>query len=245
VKLILFLILLMGGLVGSGYSQIHPGDLAVVAYNTVGTDSFAWVALRDMPQGTVIHFTTACVSNGWFRWGDHIGRAVAPGPLTWTSINLVKAGSVISWISGTQKCWSEGAISGGGPTLSSTGDQIFAYTGIIASNSAGPAPWTGDPVQAIMVYGLNFANEGWDNVTGGNLITSFIPAGLSVEACTAVHAGNQRNAFYKGPCSGSVSRILSAISNSSNWVASVEWINPDQWPKRFGVKPVGTFLIVQ
>ncbi len=244
-KLNFFLILLIGGLVMTVQSQIQPGDLAVVAYNTAGTDSFAWVALRDMPQGTVIHFATACVSNGWFRWGDHIGRSVQPGPLTWTSTNWVKAGSVITWISGTPKCWSEGAISGGAPTLSSTGDQIFAYTGMIVSNSAGRAPWSGDPAQARMVYGLNFANAGWDNVTGGNLITSFIPAGLSVEACTAVHAGNQRNAFYAGPCSGTVSRLLSAISNSSNWVTSVDWINPNQWPVRFGVKSAGTFLIVQ
>ena len=244
-KLIFFLIFLFFGSVTQGYSQIQPGDLAVVAYNTVGTDSFAWVALRDLPQGTVIHFVTACVSNGWFRWGDHLGRTVQPGPLTWTSTNGVKAGSVISWISSTQKCWSVGAISGGAPALSSTGDQIFAYTGTIVSNSAGRAPWIGDPAQARMVYGLNFANEGWDNVTGGNLVTSFIPAGLSVSACTAVHVGNQRNAFYAGPCTGTVSKILSAISNSRNWVTSVDWINPDQWPARFSVKPAGTFLIVQ
>jgi hypothetical protein len=245
VKLNYFLVLLVFGPFTLAYSQLKPGDLAVVAYNTVGTDSFAWVALRDMPQGTVIHFTSACVSNGWFRWGDHIGRPVAPGPLTWTSTNGVKAGTVISWISGTQKCWSAGAISGSAPALSSTGDQIFAYTGLIASNSIGQAPWIGDPAQALMLYGLNFANEGWDNVTGGNLITSFIPAGLSVAACTAVHAGNQRNAFYAGPCTGTVSRLLSAISNSSNWVTSVEWINPDQWPVKFPVTPTGTFLIVQ
>jgi hypothetical protein len=245
VKLICCLVFLVCGPVMLAYSQIRPGDLAVVAYNTAGTDSFAWVALRDMPQGTVIHFTSACVSNGWFRWGDHIGRSVQPGPLTWTSTNWVKAGSVITWIAGTQKCWSVGAISGGGPALSSTGDQLFAYTGLIASNSAGRAPWIGDPAQALMVYGLNFANEGWDNVTGGNLITSFIPAGLSVEACTAVHAGNQRNAFYAGPCSGTAPEILFTISNSSNWVTSVDWINPDQWPAGFSVKPTGTFLIVQ
>ncbi len=241
----LFLILLFCGSVIQGYSQLRPGDLAVVAYNTAGMDSFAWVALRDMPQGTVIHFTSSSVSNGWFRWGDHLGRAVAPGPLTWTSTNLVKAGSVISWISGTQKCWSVGSLSGGAPALSSSGDQIFAYTGMVASNSAGRAPWSGDPAQALMLYGLNFANEGWDNVTGGGANTSFIPPGLSIEARTAVHAGNQRNAFYAGPCSGTVSRLLSAISNSSNWVTSVDWINPDQWPARLSVKPTGTFLIVQ
>jgi hypothetical protein len=245
VKLILFLILLVFGQVVPVYSQLQPGDMAVVAYNTAGTDSFAWVALRDMPQGTVIHFTSSSVSNGWFRWGDHLGRAVAPGPLTWTSTNLIKAGSVISWISGTQKCWSVGSLSGGAPVLSSSGDQIFAYTGMVASNSAGRAPWIGDPAQALMVYGLNFANEGWDNVTGGGPNTSFIPPGLSVEACTAVHAGNQRNAFYAGPCSGTVSRILAAISNSSNWVTHVDWINPNQWPVKFGIKPTGTFLIVQ
>ena len=126
---------------GVGYAQLRAGDVAVIAFNTDNPDSFAWVALRDMPSNTVIHFTSSSVSNDWFRWGDHLGRAVSPGPLTWTSTNPVPSGTVVSWVSGTQRCWSVGVLAGGVPTLSSSGDQLFAYAGTIASNSLGVAPW--------------------------------------------------------------------------------------------------------
>jgi len=236
---------MLAALRGLGWAQLVAGDVAVVAYNTDGTDAFAWLALRDMPIGTTIHFTSSSVSNGWFRWGDHLGRAVGPGPLTWTSTNFIKAGTVISWISGTQKCWSVGAISGGAPALSSSGDQIFAYTGTVVSNAAGIGPWWGDPAHAVMLYGLNFANAGWDNLNGGGSSTSYIPEGLSVQAGTAVHAGTNRNAFYAGDCSGTAAQILAAISNPGNWVVSVNSINPGQWPAVFAVKAAGTLISVQ
>lgn len=232
-------------LVASASAQLCGGDVAVVAYNTEGVDSFAWVALRDLPPGTEIHFASACVSNGWFRWGDHLGRPVGPGPLTWTGTNLLKAGTVVSWVSSTQRCWSVGVLSGGVPSLSSSGDQIFAYTGTIVYNAAGTAPWLGDPSLARMLYGLNFANDGWDSVTGGNLSTSFIPAGLSVEAGTAVHVGDYHNAFYGGPRAGAAAEILACIANSSNWVTSVNSIHPSLWPSAFEIRSSGMILSVQ
>lgn len=242
---IVLAIVILAALLGEGRAQLLAGDVAVVAYNTDGPDAFAWIALRDLPIGTVIHFTSSSVSNGWFRWGDHLGRAVGPGPLTWTSTNLVTAGTVISWVSGTQKCWSVGAISGGTPALSSSGDQIFAYSGTVASNSAGIGPWWGDPAHAVMLYGLNFANAGWDNVTGGGSSTSYIPVGLSIDAGTAVHAGTNRNAFYAGRYSGTAAEILASIANPTNWIVSANSINPERWPTLFAVKPAGTLISVQ
>lgn len=227
------------------FAELRPGDVAVVAYNTEGADSFAWVALRDMPPGTQIHFTSACVSNGWFRWGDHLGRPVGPGPLTWTATNLVRAGTVVSWISSTQKCWSVGAISGGVPALNSSGDQIFAYTGIIAYNAAGTAPWLGDPAQARLLFGLNFGNAGWDNVAGGNLSTSYIPAGLSEGEGTAVHVGSHNNAYYGGERSGTAGFLLNAIAKTNHWVSSVNSINVIQWPSSFDIRPAGTYISVK
>lgn len=219
--------------------------MAVIAYNADVTDSFAWVALRDMPSNTVIHFTSSSVSNGWFRWGDHLGRAVSPGPLTWTSKSLLKAGSVVSWISGTQQCWSVGTLSGGVPALSASGDQIFAYIGTIANNSAGVAPWRGDPTGAVMLYGLNFANSGWDNITGGGLNTSFIPAGISVASHTAVHAGNWDNGYYSGIRTGAVTELLAAMALSSNWTTSADFISPDHWPSQFKVVRGGTLIRIE
>ena len=230
---------------GPAFAQLQPGDLAVIAYSTQPTDSFSWVAFRDFPSNTVVHFTRSSVSNGWFRWGEHLGAAVGPGPLTWTSTNRVVAGTVISWVSGTPKRWSLGLISGGVPQLSSEGDQIFAYTGSIVSNAAGISPWLGDPRGACLVFGLNFANAGWDNVNGGGPNTSYIPAGLSANLGTAVHAGRMANGYYSGPRAGTVPQLLSAISVSSNWTSCSDLLTPGLWTAPFKVNEQGMLILIQ
>jgi uncharacterized protein len=240
------LFLFLSGVSAMGHAQLRVGDVAVIAFNTDNPDSFEWVALRDMPSNTVIHFTNSSVSNNWFRWGDHLGRSVSPGPLTWTSTNLVRSGTVVSWISGTQRCWSVGVLSGGVPSLSTSGDQLFAYTGGIVSNSAGVAPWYGEHSSALMLLGLNFANAGWDNVTGGGTSTSFIPAGLCTNDGSAVHVGVQDNGYYAGPRTGTAAEVFAAIAVSSNWVTSEEYIDPALWPGAFRVTvPQGTVICVQ
>jgi hypothetical protein len=225
---------------------LRAGDVAVIAYNTDAPDAFAWVALRDVPANTAIHFTNSSVSNGWFRWGDHLGRAVSPGPLTWSSSEILPAGTVVSWVSGTQKCWSVGILSGGAPTLSADGDQLTAYTGSIVSNNAGQAPWIGDCSRATLLFALNFANAGWDNVTGGGPNTSFVPPGLSTNAGTAVHVNNQDNGYYSGSCSGEVGLLRSAIAAPGNWTTSAAVISPGLWPSRFEVPRVsGTVISIR
>lgn len=229
-----------------GIAQLRAGDIAVMAYNTDTTDSFAWLALCDIPSNTPIHFTNSSVSNGWFRWGDHLGRAVAPGPLTWTSTNVLTAGTVVSWIAGTQKCWSVGSLSGGGLTLSASGDQIFAYTGMIVSNAGEVAPWHGNPATAVMLFGLNFANKGWDNLNGGDVNTSYIPPGLSTNAHTAVHAGNWDNGYYSGIRTGKVAELLGSISTATNWTSSADFISPGQWPSLFLInRRPGLVMVVE
>jgi len=225
-------------------AQLRAGDIAVIAYNTDTIDSFAWVAFRDIPSNTPIHFTNSSVSNGWFRWGDHLGRAVSPGPLTWTSTNGLAAGSVVSWIAGTQKCWSVGILSGGGMALSAEGDQIIAYTGTIANNAGGVYPWLGDAKAAVMLFGLNFANNGWDNVTGGGN-TSFVPPGLSVAAHTAVHAGNWDDGYYSGIRTGKVSELLGSVDSLDHWTSSADFIDPGLWPSVFYIKRLGTMISVK
>jgi len=215
------------------FAQLQPGDLAVIAYNTDNPDSFAWVALRDVPANTAIHFTNSSVSNGWFRWGDHLGRSVTPGPLTWSYTNNLLAGTVVSWISGTQKQWSVGDMSGGVPTLSVDGDSLIAYTGSIVSNSAGTPPWYGDCRQATLLFALNFANAGWDNVRGGGPNTSYVPPGLSTNNGTAISVNNQDDGYYSGICTGAPTELLSAMMSPLNWTTSANIIDSAEWPGRF------------
>ena len=227
-------------------AQLHAGDVAVIAYNTDTPDAFAWMAFRDVPPNTTIHFTSSSVSNNWFRWGDHLGRAVAPGPLSWNSPELLPAGTVVSWVSGTQKCWSIGILSGGVPALSTDGDQLIAYTGTIVSNAAGQAPWIGDCSQAVLLFALNFANAGWDNVTGGGPNTSYVPPGLFTNLGTAVHVNNQDNGYYSGISTGTVGELRSAMAQPVNWTTSPNVISPSSWLSGFHVKGVrGTFFSVR
>jgi hypothetical protein len=243
-KFILLFLSLVMEISQPALAQLRAGDVAVIAYNTDTPDSFAWVSLCDIPPNTPIHFTNSSVSNGWFRWGDHLGRRVGPGPLSWISTNSLSAGSVVSWIAGTQKCWSVGSLSGGAMVFSAEGDQIFAYTGTIVSNAAGVSPWIGDATNAVVLFGLNFANKGWDNVSGGGN-TSYIPPGLSVSAHTAVHAGNWDNGYYSGIRTGKVSELLTSIASLSNWNSSADFINPSQWPSFWFIKKSWTLIYVE
>ena len=86
---------------------------------------------------------------------------------TWSCTNAVAAGTVIRWMDGGLTNWSLGHHSGNWPRLSADGDQLFVYTGVIVSNATWTFPWRGDPANATMIFGINFANNGWDNVTGG------------------------------------------------------------------------------
>ena len=246
-RVVLCMIFFLLGSAGFSRAQLRAGDVAVVAYNTVDPDSFAWVTFRDIPANTPLQFTNSSVSNGWFRWGDHLGRAVAPGPLTWVSSNVVAAGTVISWISGTQKCWSVGQVSGGSPALSMNGDQLFVYQGAVVNNAAGTAPWLGDASNAVLLYGLNFANAGWDNVNGGGPNTSFIPPGLRVDAGTAVHVDDQDNGYFAGPWAGSAVELLAAIATRTNWITGPERMGTNLWASTFGVirLPCGTLIRVE
>ena len=125
------------------------------------------------------------------------------------------------------------------------GDQIFAYTGSICSNAALVYPWRGDPAAATMIYGINFANGGWDNVTGGEPTTSFIPSGLSVSASTAVHIDSLDNGYYSGIRVGTAEELLQAIANPANWTTSNDPYDPTNWPAAFRVLTEGSIFTLR
>jgi hypothetical protein len=223
-------------------AQLTPGAIAFVAYNTDGDDAFAWVALRRIPANTVIHFTDSSVSNGWFRWTEHLGDVVSAGPLSWVYTNTIPAGTVVRWTGGSPGAWSLGRASGARLNLSQDGDQLIAYEGVISRNTELPYPWQGDPGGATLLHALNFANNGWDNLTGGETETSFVPPGLSVNAGTAVHVSRMDNAYYDGVCGGSAPDLLAAIANPAHWKASNDVFAVMAWTgaEMFVVKPPGS-----
>jgi hypothetical protein len=220
-------------------APLSAGDVAIVAVNTDG-DAFAWVALRNIPGQTVIHFTDSSVSNGLFRWTEHFG-ALPPGPLRWSAPEEVRAGTVVRW--NGSNAWSLGQAAGAGLDLSADGDQVVAYTGCIASNGACAAPWRGDPTGALVLCAVNLANAGWDNVTGGGTSSSFVPPGVSVAEGTAVHLGSKDDACYAGPRRGRPADLRRWIANATNWITAQDALAPTNWPDAFDVLGQGTLIV--
>lgn len=230
----------------SAMAQLAAGDIAFVAYNSDGSNDFAWVALRRIPACTEIHFTDMSVSNRGFRLSEHF-NSTDHGPLTWRHTNAVEAGSVVRWLGGAPGAWSTGQATGGAPNLSADGDQLIAYCGVIVSNTAFTAPWIGDAAGATLLHAINFANSGWDNVTGGNANRSFVPPGLATNVGTAVHVANRDNGYYSGTTRGAAETLLAAIADPANWTTSDSLFEAAYWSGEtaFHVNPGGTVLSVR
>jgi hypothetical protein len=218
----------------AAHAQLLPGDVAVVAYNTDAPDDFAWVTFRDLPAGTLLKFTDSSVSNGWFRISEHLSSATPTcGPLTWSHTNDLPAGSVVRF----NVFWDRGLALGAAMDLSTSGDQITIYQGVIVTNTALPYPWQGDPAAATMLHAINFANAGWDNVSGGTPSVSFVPPGLATTNGTAVHVNARDNGYYSGPTSGTLEKLRQALANPANWTTSDTPFDESPWPTNFTILP--------
>ena len=88
---------------------LSAGDIAIVAFAFDNPDELSFIALEDLPSGTVIYFT----DNGWTS--DNTWRA-NEGTHTWTAGSNYTAGDIINF-----------EVSG--PAFANSGDQIIAYQG--------------------------------------------------------------------------------------------------------------------
>lgn len=160
------------------------GDIAIVGYGADTTvKSFAFVLLADL-GGETIHFT----DNGWFATG---GFRAGEGVVSYPVAAGTPIGTVIT-ISGLT----------GNLNPSTTGDQITAYTGTVASPT--------------FLFAIDFADGNVTyagDATSSN--TSAVPTGLTFGE-TALAFGAD-NAAYTGPTSGSRTDILAAIADEANW----------------------------
>jgi hypothetical protein len=191
-KVVLYFILCLS--ISFSYSQLNPGDIAFVQYNSDSPDNFSFVCLVDIPPNEVIKFT----DNGWksdntWRANEQITSWTAP-------VGGVSCGTVVS-IEGTTA--SVGTSSNSLSGLSSSGDQIIAYQGvdtmIAAINFEGSAVWQAD-------------------ATSSN--TSSLPNGLT-NGTDAVAVQEIDNAKYNGSVlNDTKANLLTAINNSANWSGS-------------------------
>jgi hypothetical protein len=156
---------------------LSPGDIAIIGFNYDNPDQIAFVALAEIPSGTVIKFT----DNGWKSDGTF--RA-SEGTYTYTAASTIAAGTVV-----------DPGISG--PALSSSGDQVLAYQGdnssptfIYAINSDGSSgTWQSDATSAstsALPTGLTNNTDAIAFVERDNGYYSGTTTGTKAELLTAI-----------------------------------------------------------
>jgi FG-GAP repeat. len=226
-------------------TTLVAGDIAILGLNaddTAGSQRWAFVTLRDIGSGTVIHFTDASYdasisssSNRFYTAGNNEGF------MTWTVIDDVAAGKLLvvtnNGAGNASMADKDGnAVSGLTGSLGTstntaflgTGDQIFAYQGI-----------SGTTVGATFIYGINTGQNGTNYTNGAWISTgsisgqqfSYIPDGLTNGTTAVALTSNSLtgsssgagtfgfdNMRYNGITSGTQSALLAAIGNPTNWV---------------------------
>lgn len=187
---------------------LDTGDLAIIGFNSDGTDDFTVVVLKEIKAGTEIRFT----DRGW-RNTNPIGFVNKTDD---TVIFFIPAldlniGSVFHLISGDN-----GQIF----NLDPGADQLFAYIG------------NGPDVYKV-IFGINTSPSGWlDSSTDPNLIitknNSELPPVLKngSEEIASISLPGARNAHYIGSRSfTSPTDALNAIVNLDNWRTSGTRLN--------------------
>ena len=119
--------------VAQAASVLAAGDAAIVSFRSDTPDAFAFVLLKEVEAGTVIHFT----DNGWQAAGS---LRTTEGVVSWTApagANTL-AGTVVrvSAAEGTPAATVGTAVRSGSFNLASGGDSLLAYQGTAAAPSA-------------------------------------------------------------------------------------------------------------
>jgi len=198
--------LLSIGLASLSNSQaLLPGSIAFLSYQTNAPDGFAFVTLQEVPPVTSIYFT----DNGWSGSSFFSGEET----MQWTSpVTTLPAGTVVTVrdISGTQQLIGPGLISGGLPNLSSSGDQVLAYTGSASSPN--------------FIAGIT--NSSWLSICASTTQPNVtcLPSPL-VNGQTAQSPVNSETVvtnmyFNIGEFSGTPDQIRAALMNWGNWTIS-------------------------
>jgi hypothetical protein len=184
---------------------LAPGAIAFLSYQTNAPDGFAFVTLQDLPQETSISFT----DNGWNGFSLFANEQT----LVWTSPDFtLPIGTVITVRdnNGVQELIGPGAISGGLPNLSASGDQVLAYTGTDLAPE--------------FIAGITNSNWLTTCNTAVQTNTTCLPSPLvnGVNAQSPVNSETvTTNMFFElGELNGTPDQIRTALMNWNNWTVS-------------------------
>ncbi|MFL0682803.1 MAG: Ig-like domain-containing protein [Algoriphagus aquaeductus] len=209
-----------------GQCILFPGNLVFSGVNldddgvdgTQKNDRFSFVLLQDVSENFEIYFTDI----GWTSAGSFqsSAQALSDGAIKWTApVGGVEAGTQITIDAKYNLSASHGTVSGVRATpnnsalyldLGISGDQLFAFTGSLASPT--------------FIAGVNL-NQAWTSLLPDKLTSSesAIPSGLSIAnvqnlSLTSSFQNGFTNAVITGTSfSGLFSTIVSSFNSPANW----------------------------
>lgn len=200
IRNLLLTILLLGGALLS-YAQ-SAGDIAFVGYNADGDKDFSIVVLKDI-DGSGSSISIFFTDDEW----NGSSLTTGEGTLEWTISSLIKAGTVVSFNSvnvNSSETVSVGSLAevSGGFSPNADNEAILAYVGTLGSPTDFLAGISND----------DFAASGVD-LTGTGLTI-----GTHAVELDAVDSDADIGE-YDGTREGTLSELLSAINDGSNWLA--------------------------
>eukprot|EP00434_Breviolum_minutum_P043516 symbB.v1.2.038796.t1/scaffold6109.1/size20858/1 len=165
---------------------LSAGSCAVVGFHADNPDDFGLLLLETVPANFVVYVTDRGVlSDGSLRSGE--------GILQYTSVEDVLPGTVL--------LLQNFSSSSGTFSLSSSGDQIIAFSGSEASPS--------------FMCGINFEGTSWQS-TADSASSSAVPPGLEA-SMAALALPETDNAAYVGNTTGTAQELLTRIQGTENW----------------------------
>ncbi|MFV9549684.1 hypothetical protein [Algibacter sp. PT7-4] len=207
-KITLLLILVLTFGLGHGQTTLSAGDIVITGFNSDNPDQVKFVLLTDVQTGTIIHFTdSGWKSTGVFNTPANGGNN--EGVITWIADSDLTCGTEIIILNTSSNNYSSshGIVSETDANfgLSTAGDQILAYQGTEAAPT--------------FIFAVHFdGTSGWStDATSTN--TSALPMGLT-NGVNAVAIDETDGARYNCSVLNNSSLILSAVSESSNWIRS-------------------------
>lgn len=195
--------------------SLTAGSIAFTGFNGDGNDNLSFVALTDIPQGTIINFTDSNWNGTSFATGSNAESTIA-----WTATSAIAAGTVIDINNIGKGTFGTSAGSATFTNANNTGlsndsEVVYAYVGPATS-----------PTFLAAISNVGYATA------DGTLTGTGLVAGQTAVSFT----GGLDIVGYNGPRSGfaSFADYLAAIGNTANWATqngsgdqSTDGTNPD------------------
>ena len=185
---------------GHAATTLVAGEVAIVSFRSDAPDAFAFVLLKEVEAGTVIHFT----DNGWLAAGS---LRAGEGVVSWTApagANTLAGTVVRVSAADTTPAATVGSVAlAGGFNLATGGDSLLAYQGTAA------AP--------VFLFGVNNTTAGTWDADASNSNTSALPSGLAAGSSALALLKKDNYAYAGALTSGTAAQLRAAIATAGNW----------------------------